>query len=317
MAVERILHQYPAALRHKGNDKMDAFDQVVYLKVECPSNGSVKTLCKDVIAKLDETLLLDYGRIYRVDRATEADLKKAVAHTLAMHRVGILVIDEIQNLTISHQSHEILFNFIVSLANSLETPVLYVGTPRVKKFMQHDLRVARRFGTAGSYRWGPLKFKEPEWNSFFLKLKELYVLMEPMDEKKVEKALFYHSQGIPGILVNLFLLAQIRAMVENKEKLTDEIVNRANALYFGHVSKMVEALRNSDSDELSNFPDICFMDDEMKAIKKKIAQELGLDESVDLGQDTKSAPETKEPATSNTKSKPVTSTAKKKAAGGS
>lgn len=272
-AVEEVLKFYPQVIQHKATDRMDPIMQVVFLKIECPPNGSVKTLCKDIIGELDAATGLHYDKLYRTDRATESDLRKAVAQTLAIHRVGILVIDEIQNLTLSRKNHEELFNFIVSLANSVEVPVLNIGTPKVQKFIEDDMRLSRRFATWGLYDWSAMKSGDYEWHDFFEILKKVYLLEEPMEDD-VENSLFYHSQGVPGILVHLFLLSQMRAMVEKNRKLNAEIIQRTDGLYFSHMHPMVKAIRDDDKAALAKYADICLTTKDMTLAAHQLISQI-------------------------------------------
>lgn len=264
-AVKEILKLYPHVIRHRwplseeGNgDRYETFDQIVYLIVECPPDGSVKTMCKNILEEVDRVTGLDYFKVYRVHRATEADLRRAVVQVMALHRVGLLVIDEMQNIVLSRKNHEELFNFVVTLANSVEVPLLHVATPRVWDFLEDNLRVARRFGTKGTYNWTRLKFGDTEWQSFFRKLKSVYVLKLPFDDEEIAHSLFEHSQGIAGILVNLFILAQMQAMVLSQEKLTSPIIKWTAATYFAHVFPMVDAIRKGTAEALKGFPDLPF-----------------------------------------------------------
>ncbi len=133
--VERILTLYPQLIEHERRFVGGPFLQITYLHVECPHDGSVIALCRGILAEIDRLTGIDYrGKFKITDRTTLETLKSTLAHVLAVHYVGIIVIDEIQNLTSSRKNREDLFNFIVSLSNSLNVPPAFRGNAE-------DLRV--------------------------------------------------------------------------------------------------------------------------------------------------------------------------------
>lgn len=284
-AVREILKLYPHVIRHRwpGIDQSgrrhETFDQIVYLIVECPPDGSVKTMCKNILEAIDRVTGLDYITLYRVRTCTEADLRRAVTQTLALHRVGLLVIDEMQNIVLSRKNHEELFNFLVTMANTVEVPLLNVATPKIASFLKENFRVARRFGTNGTYNWTRMLFNEEEWPSFFGKLKSIYVLKFQFDENEVAQSLYEHSQGVPAILVNLFVLAQMQAMVTKEETLNAKIIERTFNTFFTHVFPMVDAMRRGTREALEEFPDIEYTPEDFKTAGTTLGKQL--DKSVD------------------------------------
>lgn len=149
-SINRILEMYPQVNRHRNWQNREEM-QIVYLMVECPHNGSVKGLCTGILSAIDACTGEDYSTIYGAKgRATVEMLRQRIAGLLSIYHVGILVIDEIQNIMSASKEREQLFNFIVGLSNGLGVPLLFVGTPKIRRFMQRDLRISRRFGTLDS-----------------------------------------------------------------------------------------------------------------------------------------------------------------------
>lgn len=277
-AIRRILGLYPQVIRHRG-PRMD-FDQVVYLSVECPIDGSVKSLCYSIVREVDRVTGLQYMSQYGQPRMTLEQLKSAVVHLMAIHRVGILVIDEVQNLVHHKGNKEALFNFIVSLSNSIGVPLVFVGTPKVRRFMQTDMRVARRFASFGSYNWVPLEKGNTEWEMFYGELCKRCVLKVGTggkQAKELEEAFYDESQGIPEILVKLFILSQLHCMANRQEKLTAQVVRDVARLHFTHVAPMIQALRQGDKARLSRYEDLYFSDEEFENAVMKIREEIDKD----------------------------------------
>lgn len=281
-SITRILRLYPQVIRHPDWINGANFMQIVYLRVECPSNGSVKALCSSIISEIDHITGEQFHELYvKQGRSTAEILKSRVAHLLAVYHVGLLVIDEIQNLVLNRTDREILFNFIVSLSNSLCVPLLFVGTPKVQRFMQTDLRISRRFGTLGSVVWKRLEREKAEWRSFITALWQTNILesSQPDIPEAVEAALFDCSQGITDILVKLFLLTQKYILVTATKRSQTEVMSAEDVYgvfntYFTNVHPMIDALRKNDVAAIEKYQDLTFSADCFEKASVELSREL-------------------------------------------
>lgn len=282
-SVDQILGLYPQALLHQAGqvDPEKPVIQVVYLKVECPPDGSMKSLCASVIAELDRVVNQGYVELFlNSKRITLEILRERMTHLLNLHRVGLLVLDEAQNLVRIRQNHDVLFNFLVSLTNTLQVPILYIGTPKVVKFMQKDLRIARRFGNCGALFWDRLKRpdngQKDEWDSFIDELWSYRVLKKDLLQipADVEDALYNLSQGVIDILIKLFVLSEMRALELGMERLTVGIIEAIYKEHFGSVAPMLDALRRNDVEALIRYEDIRLPDTNFQEAMKVLATEV-------------------------------------------
>lgn len=274
--LSQILNLYPQVIEHQGNVNQIRTSQIVYLLVQCPHEGSVKSLCANIIAEISKATGENYTDEIVTKRPTLQVLKVRLAHLMALHRVGLLVIDEIQNLATNKKSRTELFNFIVDLANSLSVPILYVGTPKLYGFMQKDLRIARRFASFGVLDWDRLYKGTPEWNTFISALSRVTLLKDTSSglSQELIDALYECSQGIVDILIKLFILTQLNCMALAQESLSPEAIYAVFEKHFKNVKPMIEALRNGDSQALDNYEDIRLPESEFKKAKHEIAGEL-------------------------------------------
>lgn len=277
-AISQILSLYPQVIIHDKIPTLTTFIQIVYLRVECPHDGSVKSLCVAIIAEIDRLVNGNFTDIYvNKGRATASVLKNRVTHLLAVYNVGLLVIDEVQNLLGSRMEREQLFNFIVSLSNTLSVPLLFIGTPKGRKLMQTDLRIARRFGSMGVLSWERLNFKEKDWNTFIAKLWRCNVLPDEDLEQispEVEKQLFDCSQGITDILVKLFVLAQKMALIYGRSKLTVKLIKSAFDNYFTNVQPMISAIKNNDIKALERYEDIGMLQVNFEEVSHQLTESI-------------------------------------------
>lgn len=280
-AVSRILQLYPQVIEHTERNIGINFMQVVYLKVECPHEGSIKSLCVNIISELDRVTGQSYAQTYN-KRVTLEQLKQRLVHLLAIHKVGILVIDEIQNLVLSRKNRDELFNFIVSLANSLCVPLLFIGTPKIQKFMQKDLRIARRFGTCGVLQWNRFDTQteagKSEWDEFMARLWQCNVLKnsESSIPKEISEAFYTYSQGIVDIAIKLFILSQMHALYVGEEALTKGIIEEAFDDYCRNIKPMIDGIRSGNPRVLEQYEDITMRNEDydyaVSMLGKKIEQ---------------------------------------------
>ena len=99
-AVERILSLYPQYIDHVSYQGKSFFvKQLVWLKIDCPFDGSLKGLCFSFFSAFDKALGTEYYQMH-CSRTTTVDmLLPKMAQISTTHGLGLLVIDEIQHLS--------------------------------------------------------------------------------------------------------------------------------------------------------------------------------------------------------------------------
>lgn len=278
--VLRVLSLYKQVIDHKPPFVPEPIRQVVYMKVETP--GTVKALCASIITELGRLTGMPYADQYVKNRATLESLQSRVVYLMSLHRVGILVLDEMQNLVIKHKNRDEIFNFIVYLSNALDVPLLFIGTPKLMRFMCANLRTARRFGSFGIARWERYEKGSADWKNFIRELWHYQVLQDnpPQMPSNVEDALYRSSQGIVDILMKLFILSQMKAIQKycerksEKEELTPALIEEVFQKELGNVAPMIEALRNGDSKAIERYEDIAVPQDAYQNAARKTYAEI-------------------------------------------
>ena len=174
-AVEAVLAGYPQVIMHS----MYQHVQIVWLKVECPHDASVKSLCINFFRALDEALDNNglYEKQYVKPRANVEMLLGDFARIAALHSIGLLVIDEIQHLERSRSSNvsDRILRFFVQLTNTIKLPILFIGTPKAYELFSPSMRSARRASQFGSINWNRFNTadrtgKGSDWDRFFSQL---------------------------------------------------------------------------------------------------------------------------------------------------
>jgi len=258
-AVEAILKTYPQAIYHPEYQH----SQLVWLKVECPHDGSVKNLCTNFFRAVDVALGTDYQALYVKSRSSAESMLGSIARVCALHSIGVLVIDEIQHLERSRSGGSAkMINFFVTLTNVIKVPVLFIGTPKALELFQPTMRSARRAAQFGSLDWGRFaragaNSGDGEWERFFRRLWKLQWFETPTPLSQGMMDLFWElTQGVAHIAVTLFYLSQARAVVANRKAIDRPLVTKVYQDELAMIHPMISALRSGREETILQYADL-------------------------------------------------------------
>lgn len=257
-AMERILSLYPQVILHK--HPVNRL-QVVWLKLNCPHDGSLKTLCLDFFLKLDKLLGTNYLKNYGNARNSISTLVIHMGRIARIHCIGALIIDEIQHLlTAKDKGPEKMMNFFVTLINEIGIPVVLIGTMRAKAVLQQDFRQARRGSGQGDMVWEHMKYDD-DWDMLIEEMwKYQWTSQVTLLNDGLRNTIYEESQGITDIAVKLFSLAQSRAIETGKEKITPEAIIQVGKEDLKLVQPMLKALKTGLESEIAKYEDITPLD---------------------------------------------------------
>jgi hypothetical protein len=228
-SIRRILGLIPQTILHTNFQGVEVNQtQVAWLRVECPHDASPRALCTSFFEKMDEILGTEYNKNYGESRSTTNIMIPNVTRLVREHNLGLLVIDEIQNLfKRNSKASEELKDFIVRIINDLHVPVLMVGTSETAGFLSQTFRVTRRTTGLLQPNWGRLVENGREWVQFTDALWEYqYVQKESPLTDDLRHIFFDLTQGIPDLSVKLYFLAQRHAINERIEQVTPELLKK-------------------------------------------------------------------------------------------
>lgn len=251
-SIERVLASYPQCIRHP----IHHLTQVVWLKVDCPKNGDVLDLAASVVGAFDR--LLGTSSIpANWRRRGDGYYRAKVSHLAVAHHLGILVLDEMQNLCARKSGgREVMLNWFQELVNDLKVPIILLGTYKATKVLQLDMRHARRAGIFGSERWDPLK-PGAEFNALVQALWRFQWLRRPGElTDEIKKVIYEETQGTRAFIVDMFLVAQLYALWKGDETLTPELFKQVARTEFSAVQPMLDALRSGDPARIRKFDDL-------------------------------------------------------------
>lgn len=263
-ALNRIISYYPQHIIHtEYKGKTLTLSQLTWLKLDCPPDGSLRALCLKFFQLVDHILGTNYFQQYTpAKKMTAASMLPAMGIIAYTHRLGVLVIDEIQNLSVAHSGGaEEMLNWFVSLVNEIGVPVVLIGTPKAEPILQDEFRKARRGSGQGDLYWDRITdmddwtlLIEGMWDYQWTKTQVPYI-------EEFAQVLYEESQGIVDIAIKLFMLAQCQAIAAGgKEMITPEVIRNVSKKSLRLVKPMLEALKSGDPEKIALYPDIAPLD---------------------------------------------------------
>ena len=257
--VERILKLYPQIIFHsRYKNKNFTHIQLVWLKLDCPFDGSIKGLCYSFFLSIDNLLGTTYFDKYaRTARSTD-EMLPHMARVAANHFIGVLVIDEIQRLSKAKSGGaEKMLDFFIQLVNTIGVPIVLVGTYKALPILNGALSQMRRGAGQGDLVWDRMKFDE-QWELLVEDLWEFQYFRKPCrlkDNLNLSKALYEESQGITDLAIKLYMFSQELAISSGEEKLSTSIIRSAAKTKFSLLQPVLNALKNKDKAALAKFED--------------------------------------------------------------
>lgn len=272
-AIERVLSLYPQMIVHQ--TPLNLY-QLVWLKLDCPFDGSLKGLCINFFLKVDEILGTNYYNKFGTNRKSVDSMLAHMEQVASLHCIGVLIIDEIQHLSLAKSGgSDRMLNFFVTLVNTIGLPVVLVGTMKARSIFQGAFRQARRGTGQGDMTWYCIE-KDENWELLLDGMWAYQWLQEETILTNELREVFYEeSQGIIDIAIKLYVLAQTRAIsIGVEQKITPEIVRQVAKDSLQSVRPMLQALRSGNLSELAKYDDIHPVD--VDEYLEKYARKLNL-----------------------------------------
>ena len=240
-ALQRVLSLYPQVIEHTEYHGQKFYcHQIPYLVVQTPHDASIKALILDIYLQIDSLIGTTYQKDALSRRLSIDVLVSQLNQIVRVNHIGLLVIDELQNIAYRKSDGGIRFlNFLVHLINGAGVSVCMVGTPRVLQVLQQEFRSARR-------TTGLVYDRLPNDKEFSLLLHGLwhYQYTQYATDLTPELAnwLYRKTQGIPDILSKLLYNAQKQAILDGREKLDLEVFESAFIKNLEMVSEYISEL---------------------------------------------------------------------------
>ena len=252
---------------------------IPFLTVQCPFDSSVKGLLLEILRKVDEVLNTTYSISAQKARTT-TDMLVGSVSSVCLNHIGLLVVDEIQNVVASKNGRN-LIGALTQLINSSGISICMVGTPECTVFFEQAMQMARR--SVG------LQYTALPYDDYFQAVCEIlwqyqYVQQSSELTPATVHWLYEHSAGVISIVVSLVHDAQEIAILEGTEQLNIESLTKAYqqrlAFLHGYIQPSITlAKQTSTAKKRSGIPFANAVPDEEKSITQWVAwaKEAGMD----------------------------------------
>lgn len=193
------------------------------LIVQCPFDSSVKGLLLEILRKVDEELGTDHYIHAIKSRASTTDMLIGAVSSIALNNIGMLVVDEIQNV-VNSKNGKSLIGALTQLINNSGISICMVGTPESTVFFEQAMQLARR--SVG------LQYTTMKYDEYFQSLCKVifkYQFLKNHTEitAAITEWLYEHSAGVVSVVVSLIHDAQEIAILTGKEVLNLDTLNEA------------------------------------------------------------------------------------------
>jgi hypothetical protein len=246
VSTREILLNYPQIILHSEyNGKKFTRTQVVWVVLECPKDGTTVGLCKSFFHSMGDLLGEDYIGKYGKKGQTETDLILSMAWLAGIHHLGLLVLDETQDLSEAKSGGaKRLISFLVRLINTMGMPVMLIATTKLWKTLTSEFRLGRRMSGQGGLIFERLNF-DRHWDTFVTALWDIQYVKTRCDlTPDLSRTLHELSYGVPDLANRIFLCTQVRAIETGVETITEDLLRSAYRDDFRVMDRIREVLES-------------------------------------------------------------------------
>ena len=182
--------------------------------VQCPFDSSVKGLLLEILRVVDEQLGSNYYVKSTSAKAT-TDMLIGTVSQVALNHIGILIVDEIQNVAVAKNGRNLL-GALLQLINCSGISIGMVGTPECTEFFSQAYQLARR---SLGLQYDSMDYGKEFYNLCQILLQYQYV-RHPMEvDDAVVRWLYEHTGGNVSSVVTLLHDAQEIGIMSGKDTL--------------------------------------------------------------------------------------------------
>ena len=238
--------------------------------VQCPFDSSVKGLLLEILRKVDEWLNSSYYENALRSRATTDMLIGSVSQ-VSLNHIGLLIVDEIQNVCNSKNGKS-LVGVLTQLINNSGISICMVGTPESSIFFEQAMQLARR---SLGLQYGAMKY-DMYFRDFCEKLfLYQYVRRESVITDSIIQWLYEHSAGITSVVVTLIHDAQELAILNGSEEINMQNLNEAYmkrlSLLHGYIKPEMPPKMHCNKPKTNS---IQVKGDEKQAFRRNVLQDM-------------------------------------------
>jgi hypothetical protein len=233
--------------------------QILWLRRNLPEQCTLSTLCSTFGDHTDQILRTNlYGGVFSKLRADRSLYLKEIRKIITNHHVGMLVLDEFQNLSLMGIGAGKILALLVNLRDELGVPIVVIGTYKSFKLLEGTMSSARRLCEGGYFDLKrPVSYEDEAWNLLCSAAWEYQWVRNPeIYSPEIADALYDVSQGITGIMLSVFITAQLAAMEDGKETVDTDLIRKVYVERMSPLHSAIRTLQSGDPRLMDKFDDI-------------------------------------------------------------
>jgi hypothetical protein len=261
----------PVIRHERYGDRYFAETQIVYLKVNCPGDRSLKGLARNLLFSIVQLIGPDKDLINTLlnPHVTQSVLTTTLRVLIATYHIGMLVIDEIRNLFLrtkrggpdnfKPEDSEIVA-FLLNLRDEVKIPIVLIGTPEAAEHLDTSLSMNRRLTQDGEFTMVPPRdATDPDWILLCTTMwRYQWTLRRTELTPDIIGKLFYFTTGITGLLIALFQASQRLAIQLEPDHypLDEDLLTLAYTEGFKRLHPIIDRLREGDATAKAKWSDL-------------------------------------------------------------
>ena len=250
--------------------------QIVYLKFNCPSDASRRALCNNFFSAIDEVLGTNFYEENNNKNIPIETLEKNIKKLCLTYHIGLIVIDELQNLSIAKAGGaQIAMQFFESIVNELHVSLAFVGTYDCFYLYADKFRTARRMSTEGIIDLEQPQEDDETWNQLLEKLWKFQWVQNPgVLTSDIRHTAYELAQGITVCTVMLLKHANAYAIENGEETITAETLTNVYNEEFKLLMPALNALRSNNPEKVANYDDLMPIAQKIKNMKSEQGENI-------------------------------------------
>ena len=224
------------------------FKQLVYVKFNCPSDASRRVVCLNFFRAVDEAIGTNYVYENKNKNIPIPDLELNMKKVCLIHHIGLIIIDELQNLSMAKAGGaKAAMNFFESFSNEIKVSFLFIGTYDSYDIYSGSFKTARRMAKDGTIDLEQPVITDPVWNQLVDVLWQYQWVEKPIPmNSDIKKLLYKLTQGVTFCTVSLLKFANIYAIENDEESITEQTIYNAYKEEFKLLMPSLDALHDEN-----------------------------------------------------------------------
>lgn len=234
--------------------------QILYLMRNVPDQCSAKPFCKAYGDYTDALLGMPlYAKFFADKSMTRTHYVGELRKIVVSHHVGALILDCVEHLLLGSANDVAEFMaMLINMRDELRVPIILVGTPRAADILKSDVSTSRRIVEGGYHELKrPESPEDPDFAALCEVLWGYQWVTNPVEFSEAMRDLLYDlSQGITGVMITLFIAAQIEAIDSGTENLNKDLIKGVYDQRFKPLHSILDALRSGKQSIISQYDDL-------------------------------------------------------------